>query len=489
VTGPGAEAHALDPRALPLAHDAVLERGADGRHRVRYRLPIPYFRFFWAPLVRRRARLVEEAADAGRPLPTDTPWWAPPVPQDARATATVACLCLLAGVASYGGGTGGLLTQTLPYAAKVYDVGDAALGTGLALVRIGVLVALFLGPLADRAGRRRLVLATAVAHCLLVALIGLAPTFEVYIAGHVALRCIDTLLSVAIGILAVESVPAGNRAVTLSLVLLASGVGVALAVGSLPIAAAGRTGFAAVYLLQLLALPLVLHVGRRLRESPRFVVHAAERHGYRELLRPPYAGRLALVGGVAFLSAIFFAPTAEFFTRYLSDVRHFSSLDIVLFLALTGAPASLTVVLGGRLADLRGRKVIAVPAIVIAALSFAGFFLTGPPWLWLFAFMGQVLGSLSLAAAGVYTPELFPTRVRAAANTLVLACAVTGSGAGLATAGGLAGALGVGPAIAVLAIFPLLAAALIALRFPETRGRELEETSGDDVAQLPIGTL
>jgi predicted MFS family arabinose efflux permease len=316
---------------------------------------------------------------------------------------------------------------------------------------------------------------------VVTAVIGLAPTFAAYIGGHVVLRCIDTLLSVAAGILAVESVPAGNRAVTLSLVFLASGVGVALAVGSLPIAAAGRAGFAAVYLLQLIALPFVLHAGRRLRESPRFVAHAAERHGYRELLRRPLSRRLALVGGVAFLTAIFFAPTAEFFTRYLDDVRHFSSLEIVLFLALTGGPASLTVVIGGRLADELGRKIVAVPAIVIAAFSFAGFFLTGPPWLWLFAFSGQVLGSLSLAASGVYTPELFPTRVRAAANTLVLACAVVGSGAGLATAGALAGPLGVGPAIAVLAVFPLLGASLIALRFPETQGRSLEETSGDTV--------
>ena len=69
MTGPGADARALDPRALPLAYDAVLERDADGRHRVRYRLPIPYFGFLWAPLVRRRARRVEAAADAGRPLP------------------------------------------------------------------------------------------------------------------------------------------------------------------------------------------------------------------------------------------------------------------------------------------------------------------------------------------------------------------------------------------------------------------------------------
>jgi len=78
----------------------------------------------------------------------------------------------------------------------------------------------------------------AVAHCFLVALIGLAPTFAAYIGGHIVLRCIDTLLGVAIGVLAVESVPAGNRAVTLSLVFLAGGVGVALAVGSLPVATA-----------------------------------------------------------------------------------------------------------------------------------------------------------------------------------------------------------------------------------------------------------
>jgi MFS family permease len=485
VTGPGPEASALDPRALPVAYDAVLERGPEGRHRVRYRLPIPYFGFLWAPLVRRRARRVEAAADEGRPLPTDVPWWAPPVPQDARATITVACLCLIAGVAGYAGGTGGLLTETVPYAAKVYDVGNAALGTGLAVVRVGVLVALALGPLADRFGRRRLVIDAAVAHCLLAALLGLAPTFALYIAGHVALRCVDTLLGIALGVLAVESVPAGNRAITLSLVYLAGGIGVALAVGALPLAAAGRGGFAAAYLLALLALPLVVHAGRRLRESRRYVAHAGERHGYRELRHAPYLGRLALVAGAAFLGAIFFAPTAEFFTRYLDDVRHFSSLEIVLFLALTGAPASLTVVLGGRLADLRGRKRIAVPAIVVAALSFAGFFLTGPPWLWLFAFTGQVLGSLSLAATGVYTPELFPTRMRAAANTLVLACAVVGSGAGLAAAGLLASPLGVGPAIAVLAVFPLIAAALIALGFPETRGRELEDTSREE-APLPV---
>src|SRR4051794_27602523 len=82
----------LPARALPVAADAVLSK-QDGGHRVTYRLPIPYFGFLWAPLVARRAREVERAADAGEPLPSDTPWWAPPEPIGPRESASLAALC------------------------------------------------------------------------------------------------------------------------------------------------------------------------------------------------------------------------------------------------------------------------------------------------------------------------------------------------------------------------------------------------------------
>src|SRR5918999_5865485 len=137
----------LSPRNLPVAADAVLFR-RDGRHRVSYGLPIPYFAFLWAPWVARRARQVERAADAGRPLPTDTPWWAPPEPIAARASESLAALCLITLLWSYGGGTLSLVSLTLPYAADVYSVENRELATGLAVIRAGVLLALILGPLA-----------------------------------------------------------------------------------------------------------------------------------------------------------------------------------------------------------------------------------------------------------------------------------------------------------------------------------------------------
>ena len=115
-----------------MAEDVRLER-RDGRVVLRYRLPIPYFAFLWRPLVARRARAVAAALEAGRPPPDDVPWWAPPAPQAERATVAVACLALLSAMWSYAGGTGGLLTETLPYAAHAYHVGNRGLGAGLSV--------------------------------------------------------------------------------------------------------------------------------------------------------------------------------------------------------------------------------------------------------------------------------------------------------------------------------------------------------------------
>jgi putative MFS transporter len=473
-----ASAGPLPPAALPLAEHARLDRDGD-RHVVSYRLRIPYFSFFWRPLIERRARAIEAAADAGRPLPADVPWWAPPVAQSPAATATIAYVCLISGTWSYAGGTGGLLTQTLPYAAEVYDVGDAELGAGLAIVRAGVLLALAVGLVADRVGRRRFILVAAIAHCALAAAIGLAPSFGAYIGAHLILRCVDVALSIALGVLAVESVPARNRATILAVVILANGAGLALAVGSLPIAAAGRGGFATVYALQLLALPLVLHAGRRLPESPRYLAHAAERHSYAELWRPPYRRRLVLVGLSALLSAAFFAPGVELFNRYLDDVHGFSAFEIVLFLAVTGAPSFTMLIVGGRFADELGRKAVGVPLVVLSALAYAGFYLADGVWLWLLAFLAAMLGAAGGAALAPYRSELFPTRVRSGANTILVAAAVCGSALGLASAGLLAEDIGVGKAIALLAPGALVAAAMVVRWFPETAGRELEETSAE----------
>jgi len=477
----------LAPEALPLVDDGELTRGPDGRHRVTYSIPIPYFGFLWAPFLRRRARAIEAAADAGAPLPSGVPWWAPPVPMSTTQMAAIAAISLIALVTGYAGGTGGLLTQTLPYAGKAYHASDAALGVGLAVVRFGVLLALLIGPLADRRGRRRFAAVAASLHCVLAAAIGLAPTFEVYVAGHLALRCLDAGLTVSLFVLAMEIVPARNRTTIVSLLALATGAGSALAVLAIPVAATGRWGLAGAYGLQLLGLPFVLRAVRRLPESDRFLVHLRERHGLRELVAARSVRRtVLLLGATIFLSSLFFAPLTEFYNRYLDRVQGFSASEIVFFLAITTALPSIPAVLAGaRVADLRGRKRVGVPLGAAAVVAFAGFLLVSGVAVWPLAAVGNALASASGVALIVYGPEMLPTRVRAAGNNAILAMSVTGSAVGLVVAGQLGDALGIGHALAILAVFPLLAVVLVALRLPETAGQELEETSGD-LPPLPL---
>lgn len=473
-----AEEAALPPLVLPVASDALMTT-RDGRHLVRYRLPIPYFGFLWAPWVARRARQIERAADAGEPLPNDTPWWAPPEPLTARASEALAALCLITMLWSYGGGTLSLLSLTLPYAADGFGVDNSELATGLAVVRAGVVLALVLGPLADRFGRRRLVVAAACAHCVLAAAIGLAPSFDLYIAGHMLLRCIDTALAIAIAVLVVEIVPAGSRAVALSLVGLAAGGGIVLAVISLPLAATGRAGFAVVYLLQLLAIPLILHAARYVGESTRFLRHAHEPHRYREVLRGIYRRRLLLIGATTFLAAAFTAPTLEFTTRYLDDEHGFSSFGIVVFLAATGLPSFPMLIIGGGLSDLTSRKAVGVPLVGASALAYAGFYLASGWLIWPLALAGAMCGAAGGAALAPYASELFATRMRSEAQTLHLVIGVTGSAVGLGIVSVLSDPLGLGASISVLAVLPLVALVIVAAAYPETARRELEETSGD----------
>ena len=476
----------LPPEVLPMAADAELRREPDGTHRVTYSVAVPYFRFIWALFVRRRARRIEAAADAREPLPRDTPWWAPPEPQTPAQNAAIAAIALIAIAVGYAGGAGGLLTQTLPYAADAYDASDAALGVGLAVVRVGVLLALAVAPLADRLGRRRFAAGAAVAHCCFAAVIGLAPTFDVYIGAHVLLRCLDAGLTVSLFVLAMEVVPARNRTVIVSLLGLASGAAGGLALLAIPLGAAGRGGLAAAYGLQLLALPVVLRAVRRLPESHRFVAHARERHGLRELVGARgVRGRVALLGGAVFLSSLFFAPLTDFYNRYLDRVQGFSPGEIVAFIVITTAPAIPALLAGARYADTRGRKRVAVPLGAFAVVAYVGFLTTGSPAVWILAAAGNALASASGVALIVYGPEMLPTRVRAAGNSAILAMSVSGSAVGLVVAGALAGPLGIGHAVAVLSVFPLIAIAIVALRFPETAGRELEETSGD-VPPLPL---
>ena len=417
-------------------------------------------------------------------------WWAPPDRIDARASTVLGLLCTVQVLDGY---LGTVLSQTLTFAADEFGHGNTAQGIVLAVVRVGVLVALASVALADRHGRRRLLLATGVASCVVTALGALSPGLWFLGATQLLARGLSTALGILIVILAAEEMPARSRAWAMSVLVLCAGLGSGMAVWVLPVADLHISAWRSVYVVPLAGVAVMAWVGRQLPESRRFEIGGAgfQARDDRSAGTPSPSDveaaerrrrRLALLAASAFLIAMFAAPASGLRNDFLKDEREFSAAAISLFTVVTNTPIGIGVLAGGYLADRRGRRPVGAAGLVAGAVFVAWAYFTDGAVLWSLTLAGGVLGAVAVPALAVYGPELFGTYRRGRANGLIVTVGVAGSALGLFVAGWLSDALDgrLGPALALLAVGPLAVAALVVWKYPETAGQELEDLNPED---------
>ena len=428
----------------------------------RYRLAIPGWRWIMDPGVRW----------ALKKRPEGFPWWSPPSRIDARGATVLSLLCTISMVAGY---LGTLISQTITFAADEFGTGKGAQGATLAAVRIGALLSLWLAAMADRHGRRRLLIISAAGGCVTAALGALAPNLVVLGAAQTVSRGFATALTLLIGVVAVEEMPKGARAYAAGLITMTAGLGAGVALWILPVADQGERAWRILYVVPLLALPLVRRVARDLPESVRFVRrHAAVR-------LEGHWGRLVLLSVTAFLGALFLAPASQLQNTFLRDEHGFTAAQLTLFTIVTATPAGAAIVIGGKLAETRGRRLVgAIGAAGGAVLTAIGFWISGAP-MWLVWTIGTFVAALTVPALSVYPSELFPTSLRSRANGIITVVGLLGSGCGLVVAGVLGDAFDrFAPGMTLLAAGPVLMAVLIVALYPETAHRELEELNPED---------
>jgi predicted MFS family arabinose efflux permease len=240
-------------------------------------------------------------------------------------------------------------------------------------------------------------------------------------------------------------------------------------------------GWRWLYLGALLAVPLAASTARHLPESRRFSAPAVATdrvsHG------SDGRRRLLLIGGGAFLLALFATPSSQFQNEFLRTERAFSAARISAFSLVCGTIGGLGVLVGGRMADIRGRRAVAAVGVgagivtTLAAYSTRGW----PLWAWGVAdcFLGYAVGP----ALAIYGPELFPTSLRSRSAGVIAAVYAAGGVVGLVATGVLSSHFGsLGPAFAVLAFGPALLVVLIIRAYPETAGVELEDLNPADRA-------
>lgn len=452
---------------------------------------VPYFGWFVGPVVRAANRRAVahvdgtlRAAAAGTPPPPapGRPGLSPTAVFSPSQAVMLATVCAITAVVTYGGS---LLSQNVSYVRDSFDVSQGAMGNALAVSRVGVVIALAASALADRQGRRRLLLVSFAGVAVANLISALAPELMSFTAGQVLMRgFVNAALTLAT-VAAVEEAPEGARAYALSILGLAGGAGYALGVILFPLADLGPEAWRISFVISTASLLLLPSFTRHLRETERYAGLAARgvaRGRLGEVFDPTYGSRFGLLVLAAFLFGIFAASSSQFTNEYLRDERGFSALDITVLKTVTqGIPGVVGIVIGGRLAETRGRRPVAAFFVFTSVAAQMVFLLFGGVTLWLSSVAAIVLGGIAAPASAAFSGELFPTEIRGTANGLLLVAGVVGSATGLVAAGNLADAWGVGKAVALMGVPSLIAAAVLIPRLPEAADRPLDDVSPSGV--------
>jgi MFS family permease len=446
------------------------ETSALVRQEVDYELIAPFFKWLIdLPIRLELGRLVP---------PRRRAWWLPPDTLDERSMRVLCVLGILAFVSGY---QNGLMPQTLTYAVKAFHATNFDQSVVIAASRIDALVALVLMVLADRVGRRKVLVSTVLWGAVFSALGALSPSLAWLGVSQTVARSLVATQVALITIYAAEEMPAGSRAYSLGILtavgVLGQGINVMLLGG------VNVYGWRAIFALALLGCAVVPAASRMLPESKRFSSAPRRLRGPGAPRLRDHSERLMLILALGFLIQAFALPTSQFLNQFLRTERGYSAPHIVLYNVFTTIPGALGLFGGGRLADRYGRKVVAGFAMVVGSAAMVGGYLTWGWEMWAFHMVAQVLAGALIPATAILGPEIFPTTLRATAFGAFTVSQSVGSVLGLLVVGLLSepayfGKLGI--PIAIVSAGPFLMALILLRWFPETAHRELEEINPED---------
>ena len=384
-------------------------------------------------------------------------------------------LLLLLGAATlFDGYDRSISTLALPYIGRDLGAGEATLGFALSIIRLGAFGAAFCGTLADRLGRRRVLLVTVVGYTLATVATGFSTGIVDFVLNQLVATLFLTAEVVLANVVVAEEFPPDRRATGIGIVGALGALGSSLAAILFPIVHPTSWGWRGLYLIGALPLLLIAFARRSLPETARWQRIDPSRAGrVRDLLAPPLRARFALVASALFLAMMTESPGFSFASYHATNAHGFSPAAVSALLVTASTAGFLGWILGGRLSDRFGRRLVAAIGFAAGGAGQAVFYTT-PALLPAIAVM--ILGNATgMAVLYSYATELFPTHLRATARAWIGYLGVLGATAGLGLVGMLTdlagGAAGV---LTALATGNLVAAVILVAFLPETSARDLD---------------
>jgi len=381
------------------------------------------------------------------------------------------------------------LAQILPNVRADLGLPDEAGPQMLMVINAGGIAAYALIRKADVWGRKRVFLWTIVGYTLSTLATAFAPNAVVFSVAQFVAR-IFLLAEYALSMVyAAEEFPADRRGFAIGMIQGFASLGTIMCAAFVPLmlkipalAPGVGGGWRNVYLIGAVPLLIVTFLRRGLRETDRFVqARAAATQTAQPLtrvLRGPYRNRVLLLGGIWLLTYMCTQVAVMLWKEFAVHERGFTDSDVAKMFAVAAIASLPCVFLLGRALDQLGRRVTSVVVFLALAGSTIGCYtLHGTVALTLSLVFGIFAASGVLPVLNAYTAELFPTDLRA--DAYAWSNNLFGRAGGIVSpplVQALLPSMG-WSAVALTAVFPLIALGLILTQLPETRGRELEQTS------------
>lgn len=378
------------------------------------------------------------------------------------------------------------LTQILPTLREEFALNQAEAGWLLGGINVGTVLAFLLVRRADRVGRRPVLMWTIIGYTVFTGLTALSTTATQLFFAQLFARLFLIAEWATAMVYAAESFPAARRATVIGVIQAFSSLGGILCAGVVPLLLKTSMGWRSVYLVGVVPLILLAFARRGLPETPRFVAAAKrgislESGSMLRIWRSAWRKRMLQMAAIWALTYLATQNAITFWKEFAVGERGLSDGEVGGSIAIAAVASMPFVFASGKLLDVVGRRRGAVVIFVIAALGVVAAYTLHGRWPLTMALVLAIFGaSAVLPVLNSYTAELFPTHLRGDAfawsNNLLGRVGYVG---GPILVGHIAAAgWGWGPAVASTAIFPLLALVLILRWLPETRGEELESTSG-----------
>ncbi|HSJ83924.1 MAG TPA: MFS transporter [Acidimicrobiia bacterium] len=363
-------------------------------------------------------------------------------------------------------------SATLPFTRAGLGLSEGEMSLLLGIARLAAFAALPLGWIGDHRGRRRPLL---ISVTLVVAggtLAGLALESWQFGTAQAILRTGTAGMSGLAIVLMAEQVSPHIRAYAISFYGAAVSFGGGLALMTLPLADGGGDNWRVPHLLISLGLLVLPFLVKNVPESRIFIDEHPQGH-WRDLASGTWALRFWVVSTIAFLVSAFSAVALAFSTTRMIEHLGLSTGSTVVIALLGGTLGGLGFFVGGHLADSWGRRKTTVVSLLLALAGGLVIYWSESIPVIATAVMVSSFGTFAFVpAGGSHRTELFPTGLRASANTAATNLALVGSAVGLITGVYTIDRFGLSTTVSMLGVGMAIAAALT-LILPETRGQDL----------------